>query len=45
MANLTGSWLAFRLGVALLVLAVGGWIVGGFKSVTKPSGRLAPRTA
>jgi hypothetical protein len=33
------------LGVALLVLAVGGWIVGGFKSVTKPSGRLAPRTA
>jgi hypothetical protein len=33
------------LGVALLVLAVGGWIVGGFKSVTKPSGRLAPGTA
>jgi hypothetical protein len=33
------------LGVALLLLAIGGWIVGGFKSVKKPSGRLAPRTA
>jgi hypothetical protein len=33
------------LALALLVLAVGGWIAGGFKSLARPSGRLAPRTA
>jgi hypothetical protein len=33
------------LGVALLVLALGGWIVEGFRSVAKPSRRLAPVTA
>jgi hypothetical protein len=31
--------------VALLTLAVGGWIVKGIKSATKPAGRLAPRPA
>jgi hypothetical protein len=31
--------------VALLTLAVGGWIVKGLKSATKPAGRLAPRPA
>jgi hypothetical protein len=33
------------LAVALLTLAVGGWIVKGIKSATKPAGRLAPRPA
>lgn len=33
------------LGVALLLLAVGGWIVEGFRSMAKPSRRLAPATA
>jgi hypothetical protein len=33
------------LAVALLTLAVGGWIVKGLKSATKPAGRLAPRPA
>ena len=33
------------LGVALLVLAVGGWVVEGLRSVAKPSRRLAPATA
>jgi hypothetical protein len=30
---------------ALLTLAVGGWVVKGIKSVTKPTGRLRPRPA
>lgn len=33
------------LGTALLALAVGGWIVEGFKSLKRPSGRLAPGAA
>ena len=33
------------LAIALLTLAVGGWVVGGIKSLSRPSGRLAPRTA
>ena len=33
------------LAIALLTLAVGGWVVQGIKSATKPSGRLAPRPA
>ena len=33
------------LGVALLALAVGGWIVEGFRSVARPSRRLAPAAA
>jgi len=33
------------LALALLALAVGGWVVRGIKSVTKPAGRLAPRPA
>jgi len=33
------------LTVALLTLAVGGWIVKGIASVTRPSGRLVPRPA
>ena len=33
------------LGVALLLLAVGGWVVEGFRSVAKPSRRLAPAAA
>jgi len=33
------------LAVALLTLAVAGWVVKGIKSATKPAGRLAPRPA
>jgi hypothetical protein len=33
------------LALALLTLAVGGWIAKGIASVTRPSGRLAPRPA
>ena len=33
------------LGVALLALALGGWIVEGLRSVAKPSRRLAPAAA
>jgi hypothetical protein len=33
------------LGVALLALAVGGWIVDGLRSMARPSGRPAPATA
>jgi hypothetical protein len=33
------------LALALLTLAVGGWIAKGFKSVTRPSGRVVPKTA
>jgi hypothetical protein len=33
------------LAFALLTLAVGGWVVKGIKSATKPAGRLAPRPA
>jgi hypothetical protein len=33
------------LAFALLTLAVGGWVVMGIKSATKPAGRLAPRPA
>jgi hypothetical protein len=40
------KWLYFTaLAIALLTLAVGGWIVKGIKSATKPAGRLAPRPA
>ena len=40
------KWFYFTvLAIALLTLAVGGWVVKGIKSATKPSGRLAPRTA
>jgi hypothetical protein len=33
------------LGVALLLLAVGGWVVDGLRSAAKPSRRLAPAAA
>lgn len=33
------------LALALLTLAVGGWVAKGLKSVTRPTGRLVPRTA
>jgi hypothetical protein len=40
------KWLyLILLGFALLLLAVGGWIVEGFRSAAKPSRRLAPATA
>ena len=40
------KWFYFTiLAIALLALAVGGWVVQGIKSATKPSGRLAPRLA
>jgi hypothetical protein len=40
------KWFYFTiLAIALLTLAVGGWVVKGFKSATKPAGRLAPWSA
>jgi hypothetical protein len=33
------------LALALLTLAVGGWVAKGLVSLTRPSGRLAPRPA
>jgi hypothetical protein len=42
------KWFYFTiLALALLTLAVGGWVVKGIKSATKPkpAGRLAPRPA
>ena len=33
------------LAVALLTLAVGGWVARGISSVVRPSGRLTPRPA
>ena len=33
------------LGLALLTLALGGWVAKGIASVTRPAGRLAPRPA
>ena len=40
------KWLSLSLlGLALLTLAVGGWVAKGIASVTRPSGRLAPRAA
>jgi hypothetical protein len=38
------KWLYLTvLALALLTLAVGGWVVKGIKSATNPAGRLAPR--
>ena len=40
------KWFYFTiLAIALLTLAVGGWVVKGIKSATTPAGRLAPRPA
>jgi len=40
------KWFYFTvLAIALLTLAVGGWVVKGVKSATKPAGRLALRPA
>lgn len=40
------KWLYLALlALALLTLAVGGWIVAGLAAVTRPAGRLAPRAA
>ena len=40
------KWLYLTvLALALLTLAVGGWVVKGITSATKPAGRLAPRPA
>ena len=40
------KWFCFTiLAIALLTLAVGGWVVEGIKSATTPAGRLAPRPA
>jgi hypothetical protein len=40
------KWLYLTvLALALLTLAVGGWVAKGIKSATKPAGRLAPRAA
>ena len=40
------KWLYLTvLVLALLTLAVGGWVVKGITSATKPAGRLAPRPA
>ena len=40
------KWFYFTvLAIALLTLAVGGWVVKGLNSATKPAGRLAPRPA
>ena len=40
------KWLyLFVLALALLTLAVGGWVVKGIKSAAKPTERLAPRPA
>jgi hypothetical protein len=40
------KWIYFTiLALALLTLAVGGWVVKGLKSATTPAGRLAPRPA
>lgn len=40
------KWLYLTaLALALLTLAVGGWVVMGIKSATKPAGRLAARPA
>ena len=33
------------LALALLTLAVGGWVAKGISSVVRPSGRLTPRPA
>lgn len=40
------KWLYLTLlALALLTLALGGWIAQGIASVTRPAGRLAPRAA
>jgi hypothetical protein len=38
------KWLSLTLlALALLTLAVGGWIVQGVRYATRPTGRLAPQ--
>ena len=40
------KWLYLTLlALALLTLAVGGWIAKGLSSLTRPTARLAPRAA